>query len=261
MKCILDTNKINEYDNFISLGYYCDVAKDLEKMGLRDMSSPFDWVITSFDKVIEAIDTRFIDYLSYENLEQSINNRKNYHDKKYNVFYFHDFDQYKSLKSQYRNVFEKYNRRILRFLEKIKKPTLFIRYISCEKTNKNGQSEELSYIEKNIENIQKTIRKYNEKNDIIFIANENVKSNTIYIYNVNNDKNDIVSRSPILNNIELYNLLKDIEVKNRKENIKRYTKKEKVKKISKVINKIKKDIKKIVFKKYIHDKEYNILGK
>lgn len=46
------------YKNYISLGYFCEVAQDLEKLGLRNQSSPFDWCITYFPNVIDAIDKK-----------------------------------------------------------------------------------------------------------------------------------------------------------------------------------------------------------
>ena len=46
----------DRFKNYISLGYFCEVAKDLEKLGLRNQSSPFDWVISYFPNVINAID-------------------------------------------------------------------------------------------------------------------------------------------------------------------------------------------------------------
>ena len=49
--------KPDEFKNYISLGYFCEVAKDLERLGLRNQSSPFDWVISYFPKVIYATDT------------------------------------------------------------------------------------------------------------------------------------------------------------------------------------------------------------
>lgn len=37
--------------NYISLGYFCSIAMDLEKLGLRNESLPFDWVISDFEGV------------------------------------------------------------------------------------------------------------------------------------------------------------------------------------------------------------------
>lgn len=43
---MLDKEQTIIYQNYISLGYFCGVAQDLEKLGLRNTSSPFDWCIT-----------------------------------------------------------------------------------------------------------------------------------------------------------------------------------------------------------------------
>jgi len=41
--------------HYISLGYFCSIAMDLEKLGLRTESSPFDWLISDFEGVIRAL--------------------------------------------------------------------------------------------------------------------------------------------------------------------------------------------------------------
>ena len=43
---------------YISLGYFCSIAIDLEKLGLRTESSPFDWVISDFEGVMLAIQVK-----------------------------------------------------------------------------------------------------------------------------------------------------------------------------------------------------------
>lgn len=123
---------MKQYKNFISLGYFCSVALELEKIGLRSTSSPFDWVISNYEGVINAIQNHFEDFLSYDHLLQSESIRKRYFDEKYRMWFFHDFDQYHSLKAQLPDVKAKYLRRIDRFYEDIKQPTLFVRYISDE---------------------------------------------------------------------------------------------------------------------------------
>ena len=45
--------------NYISLGYFCSVASELERYGLRGESYPFDWVISDFGGVVEAIQNNF----------------------------------------------------------------------------------------------------------------------------------------------------------------------------------------------------------
>ena len=82
---------IKQYSNFISLGYFCGVADDLRKLGLRSVAYPFDWCLTDFKGIIELIDTRFVGFLDYQNMEQSVRVRHHYRDSKFGVFFFHDF--------------------------------------------------------------------------------------------------------------------------------------------------------------------------
>lgn len=191
------------YTHYISLGYFCEVAGDLEKLGLRDTSSPFDWMISSFEGIIKVMDNRFKDFMNYDNLYKLKTSREKYWDSLYDCYFFHDFSKYKSLKKQYNQIKTKYDKRIERFLKNITEPTLFVRYINNENKLNNGKSTELDYIEKNREYILRVLRSYNSKNDIIFIANNDIlDSKIIKIYKVKPD--DIVSRAPILNNYELY---------------------------------------------------------
>lgn len=156
---------MKQYKNYISLGYFCSVALELERMGLRSTSSPFDWIISNYEGVINAIQNHFEDFLSYENLLQSESVHKRYFDEKYRMWFFHDFDQYHSLKSQLPSVKAKYLRRIYRFYEDIKEPTLFVRYISDE------TEEELEYIKKNHTKIKDLLKSFNQENDVLYIAN------------------------------------------------------------------------------------------
>lgn len=39
---------MKKYESVISLGYFCSVAIELEKMGIRNFSTPFDWLITDW---------------------------------------------------------------------------------------------------------------------------------------------------------------------------------------------------------------------
>lgn len=84
--------------NYISLGYFCSVASELEKFGLRTESSPFDWVISDFEGVIENIKNHFSGYLDYELLAQNASNCTIYKNTKYNISFFHDFNNYEPLK-------------------------------------------------------------------------------------------------------------------------------------------------------------------
>ena len=108
--------------NYISLGYFCSVAIDLEKLGLRSESSPFDWTIADFRGVISAIQSRFAGFLSYDLLAQNRQHLYIYKNIKYNISFYHDFDVYTPLKDQLSQIQTKYERRINRFYETIKNP-------------------------------------------------------------------------------------------------------------------------------------------
>jgi hypothetical protein len=246
-----------KYDNFISLGYFCGVAQDLEKLGLRNTSSPFDWCLTSFEGVIRLIDNEFSGFMDYKNLAQNTNQRTQYVDTQYGVCFVHEFSKYKTLDEQFESVKEKYLRRIDRFKGNIKKPTLFVRYISDQSKNENDKSTELQWIEDNNDYINQVLQMYNPQNRIIYIGNEKMHSDIVKIYNVKSDKNDIVSRSPIFNNEELYPIMKQFEVPGQKENIRRF--KKKYRKKRSLYARAKKTIVpmycNLFFKVYIHSKE------
>ena len=204
-----------------------------------------------------AIENNFDGFLDYEYLIQNKLNHSYYKNTKYNISFFHEFEKYKSLKDQLPNVKNKYNRRINRFYESINEPTLFIRYISNEEKFE-GVSVELLYIEKNIEKILAILKGFNKKNDIIFVANEDVLSKKIEIYNVKKDENDLVARNFINDNLDLYEKFNSIVFPKKQENIIRYLKKEKHKKslYMRFSRKSVAVLKKCFFKEYIHEKQY-----
>lgn len=138
---------MSSFDNFISLGYFCNVAGELEKYGFRNFSYPFDWMISDFKGIIHCIENEFSDFLNPEFLLQNVNDRSHYMNTKYNFYFFHDFDKYKPLLKQLPEIDEKYKRRSDRFLNSIKSKTLFIRYISDEEKNENGKSKELEFLQ------------------------------------------------------------------------------------------------------------------
>ena len=64
-------SKSKSYSHFISLGYFCSVAMELERTGLRASSSPFDWLISDFTGVTDVINNHFKDFLDYDLLFQN----------------------------------------------------------------------------------------------------------------------------------------------------------------------------------------------
>ena len=248
---------MKHFDNIISLGYFCSVALELERLGMRSTSSPFDWSISSFEGVIAAIGNRFDGFLDYDLLLQSTTDRKHYFNSRLGIWFYHDFDEYHSLKKQLGAVADKYRRRIDRFYEDISRPTLFIRYISDEVIDQDGKSEELAYIEHHYEEIVSLLRSFNEKNEIIFLANTGVESDSIHIYPVCPDENDTVARRPFEKNGELYDFLMSIDYRHRSDNLRVYYQKQKRAKrpMAALLRKLEVFFRKVFSRPYIHEKQ------
>lgn len=244
-----------QFSHFISLGYFCSVALELERLGLRSASSPFDWCISGFEGVLTLIENHFEDYLEIENMSQNANKKEQYRDDKYDIAFFHDFNQYQSLDKQLRTVKEKYQRRIKRFYEQISEPTLFVRYISDIKCNENGRSAELVWIEENYDKILKLLRSFNPQNDILFIANEGNVSDVVEIYFVEKDDKDLVARNPVAKSKELSTYFNQVQYDKREQNISIYTQKQK-NTLGKFCKKIRKKIRKYISSEYVHNKQY-----
>lgn len=248
------------YSHFISLGYFCSVASELERIGLRSVSSPFDWCISDFKGVILAIEQEFEGFLDCSNLMQNSERHEIYYNEKYNLLFYHDFDKYIPLEKQIKKVKDKYDRRIKRFYENILEPTLFIRYISDEKRDSHEKSLELCYIEQNYEKIIGLLKKFNACNDILFVANKSVYSDKLKIYSVEPDENDLVARSFLDKNHALMSLLNSYEFPEREKNLTRFN--QKIKKRQNVINrlsiKLNNEFKKHLLKEYIHNRQCNI---
>jgi len=251
----LNTQK---FKHVISLGYFCSVASELERLGLRDGSYPFDWLISDFCGVMACIDNKFEGFLDYKLLKQSSKVRTKYINTLYNIEFIHDFSEYKPLAKQLEKVQQKYARRIERFYKRASEPTLFVRYISDESENTGGYSTEIEYIEKNYKTIIGILKGLNSENNIIFIANEDVTSEIIPIFHVQKDENDTVARKPFLKNNELFKTIDNIYMESKELNQKRYLKKER-RKNSIVRLKwlgLTKKVKNAFLTKYIHESVY-----
>lgn len=199
------------YSNIISLGFFCSVASELERVGLRSASYPFDWLISDFEGVVKAIESHFEDFLNYDNMAQYEMNPSFYKDQKYKMQFYHDFDECNSLKKQLPKVKEKYGRRIERFYSSIKNPTLFLRYIESQ--------DEVEWIERNLDRINSLFCSFNDKNSIIWIANSEIKSKHLPIFSVEKDDNDSVARTFLESNKELKQMLESIDFSNRESNL------------------------------------------
>lgn len=199
---------MEKYKYIVSLGHFCSPAMEFQKIQRRQFSLPFDWLITSkLSSVIELINNEFEDFLNEEYLFQLKEYPQYYRNKKYNIDFYHDFSPFKSFDSQIDEISKKYNRRIERFFNIIKQPTLFLRYIT---------EQDAEYISKNYEFILKSVKRFNPQNDIIFVANNgiylSIPSETT-IYYVEKDLNDDVSRNFLSANNELLQyILSNVEI-------------------------------------------------
>ena len=119
------------YDHIVSLGWSCQIAYQLERLHLRFESFPFDWLFsTNFEKVLEAIETDFQDWMLRENLEESNfteTEHKRIVDRKYDTVIQHFFPLDKPLKESFPEVNAMMRRRVERFLTLGGGGTLFVR--------------------------------------------------------------------------------------------------------------------------------------
>ena len=179
---------MKRFKNIISLGHFCSPAMEFERLGCRKYSFPFDWLITpDFNIVIDLIENNFADFLNEEYLYQIKQYPSYYRNIKYNIDFYHDFSPLKSFDSQISEVSEKYQPRNQRFYKQNETPTLFCRYIT------QADYEDLTKTHNRLLTI---IKKYNSKNDIVYIANSDVGNmiENIKIYYVDKDANDNASR-------------------------------------------------------------------
>lgn len=151
---------MEKFDQYISLGFFCSVAMELERKGLRKASYPFDWVISDdFEKVLNLIENGFENYLNPDFLIQETI-ASHYFNNKTGIHFFHDFNEHEPLSSQLSAVSTKYTRRIVRFYRDITRPTLFIRY--CH-------NNDFAFIKNNSDRINICISSFNPNNRILYI--------------------------------------------------------------------------------------------
>lgn len=206
--------------NFISLGCCCYVAGDLERMGLRNSSMPFDWTRTRLRVIKDALFNQFENYLLYDDLYQYKNNPHIYEGCDAGVVFPHDFVAWRSLKSQFSNVKEKYQRRINRFFIEIEKPTVVIRYCWDE--------EELNELLQTYDEWTSFFKKYNENNEFVIITHNGIREERpeqMNIFFVEKGEDGKDNLNPIRNCPELYVILNEAKFKNREKNIQHYEKK------------------------------------
>lgn len=180
---------MRKFKHIVSLGFFCSPSLEFERINRRQFSLPFDWIVThSLRTVIDLINNQFQDFLVEEYMSQFKNRPAYYKNTKLDIDFYHDFSPFKPLHTQMQAVEEKYQRRIARFYNTVKEPTLFLRYIS---------QQDLPYLLANSKMILKTLQKLNPLNEVIFVANSDccIPDLGFPIYYVQKDKNDSVARS------------------------------------------------------------------
>ncbi len=117
-----------EYNLFLSLGEDCACTSYLRNCKLQFASFPFDWLThASFEKRIELICNNFDNFLNFKDLydlkldKNPNNNFDSYGNKSTDFYHYHDFAPDTPLNISYPQVKNKYDRRIKRFYNKIKK--------------------------------------------------------------------------------------------------------------------------------------------
>lgn len=132
----MNINEIKgKYDAIFSLGDLCLTSIQLKKHNLRPYSGVLDWVASpKLSKVNKLLENRFIGFMDYENL-RVLGYADTFicvSDDGYDVVSNHDFggdDNTLEHLWGYKEVMEKYNRRIDRFLKEVDsaKRILFVR--------------------------------------------------------------------------------------------------------------------------------------
>lgn len=163
--------------DYISLGPTCSVAYQLQKLGKKKESLPFDWIRcpnikdviyliqNNFEGFLDGIsfvrnDTKFPIIKDSEIFDDvSDKETKVYRNEKMNIGFFHDFKDGITIE----DVREKYNRRIKRFYEIVKGECVFIR-------------DDMYFHQENVEdynNLLRILQEFNSNNKLILIINMN----------------------------------------------------------------------------------------
>lgn len=177
---------MTEYKHVISLGWFCSVAQELEKLGLRGASYPFDWILSDWETVYEITEGKCKDFLDGSLLVQDEKFKNIYnHKNRKCLTYIHNINPYLDYKQEIEKTKKKYEHRLERFLHDIQEPCIFLRYIRNE--------EEFQFVSGNREKIEEWLRRYHPDNQIVFIAEESL-GHVAGIWSVKKDAKDSVAR-------------------------------------------------------------------
>ena len=116
------------YDLVISLGERCSTSMLLRSLNFQTYSFPFDWLLSYSNNFvlksnIELISNDFNNFLDIESLEDvpesPLRHHKKVCNKKINYYFLHDFPIDKSIEESFKEIDNKYKRRINRMYDMI----------------------------------------------------------------------------------------------------------------------------------------------
>ena len=155
-----------KYQHIIGFGNSCGMAAGLARLGLRENSAPFDWIMSNIRLNFTLLQNGFENFMLEENLEHHYHplNNGQYFDKLYNIGFIHDFDPLQDappLSEQIGAVQEKYRRRIKYLYDSLKEPTLLVEII---------EPQEAGFANEHIDELRAFLKSFHPDNDILFLT-------------------------------------------------------------------------------------------
>lgn len=205
-----------QYDCIFSLGEACLCATILSKLGLRHFSSPFDWMYgATFEERMNILLNDFENFLNKEDLS-FVGQRDNpepcdiYFNNRTKICLNHDFPLNVPLEKSFSNIKKKYDRRISRLLNTIKKSkNVLIVFMELPDSDKKASIDTLKDLMKKINNkfsdtkIDILYIKHNEDMADGIFDSEIINDNITIGYCFNRDKNASVNYTGNFNNVKM----------------------------------------------------------
>ncbi len=181
-----------KFQHVVSLGQACSTAAALSRLGLRESSGPFDWIISNIQLNMTLIKNHFEDFLNPDNLvhrHHPLNNGQ-YFDQKYNIGFIHDFDPLQDappLSEQIEGVQAKYRRRIDYLYRALNESVLLVKGIG---------DYDAAYINEHIDELRAYIKSYHPNNEFLFFCQQQIdhsKYPNIKIHEIGFNPHDHIS--------------------------------------------------------------------
>lgn len=180
---------MGNYDYVISMGAACFVATELNELKLRNMSSPFDWLIGgNFSERADILVNKFERFIEFEDLVEIHGSFVSKHFKAYynvrtGIRFLHDFNKISSLEESWQGVNEKYKRRIDRLLEILDKSNRILMIYMEPPIDSNLPCENQSIID----SFEKISNRFEAELKLVYFS-QNSKSQSKIEKSILNDK-------------------------------------------------------------------------